>query len=581
MAPKSKSAKGSEPIPEAFTPERFEKELKSLATKAQEQTWAKETSARVARYLIPLLLLSLVGVSSTASQLALSPVFGSLPAAVWNGKLTAAGCFIGWAGSIWIERLLPVGPAKLIPVFAIAMPTVQFFLSQHSGVLTAKWGPLVIESLTLFPITVLTASCVAGLLEGVSLKPLPAFVGDSAPGLGSLLYFKFVENLSSQLLTYYAGRSIFLTRIGLEMLLASVYTVLAPSKLILLTLPAILHTTFFNYHLPTPMATTALQAKLEADNWLLLDRKESLTGYISVLESVEQGFRVLRCDHSLLGGEWVKVKSPILAEPIYSVFVMLEAIRLVEVPEPIEDSQANALVIGLGIGTTPAALVAHGIDTTIVEIDPVVHEFAAKYFQLPEKHTAVIDDAVSYTQSLVKEGEKQFDYIVHDVFTGGAEPLPLFTLEFLQGLHDLLKPGGVIAINYAGDFLLPTPKMVMQTILHVFPSCRVFRESEKPSAEKIEESGQDFINAVIFCRKSADPVTFRAPVSGDFLRSRSREMYLVPRHEVDVAEFGSAEEVGLLASNGTRELAKSQERSAMGHWDVMRIVLPAKVWEMW
>ena len=135
--------------------------------------------------------------------------------------------------------------------------------------------------------------------------------------------------------------------------------------------------------------------------------------------------------------------------------------------------------------------------------------------------------------------------------------------------------------NYAGDFLLPTPKMVMQTILHVFPSCRVFRESEKPSAEKIEESGQDFINAVIFCRKSADPVTFRAPVSGDFLRSRSREMYLVPRHEVDVAEFGSAEEVGLLASNGTRELAKSQERSAMGHWDVMRIVLPAKVWEMW
>ena len=115
---------------------------------------------------------------------------------------------------------------------------------------------------------------------------------------------------------------------------------------------------------------------------------------------------------------------------------------------------------GLGIGTTPAALVAHGIDTTIVEIDPVVHEFAAKYFQLPEKHTAVIDDAVSYTQSLVKEGEKQFDYIVHDVFTGGAEPLPLFTLEFLQGLHDLLKPGGVIAIVSVFPFLFTLPCMI-------------------------------------------------------------------------------------------------------------------------
>ncbi|CAI4219879.1 unnamed protein product [Parascedosporium putredinis] len=521
------------------------KELQSLATKAQEQTWAKETGARVARYLIPVLLLTLLGVFSTASQLSLSPVFGSLPSAVWNGKLTAAGCFIGWAGSIWIERLLPVGPAKLIPVFAIAAPAVHFFLSQYSSVLTARWGPVVIESLTLFPVALLTASCVAGLLEGVSLKPLPGFLGESAPGLGSLAYFKFVENLSSRLVMVYAGRAIFLTRVGLQMLLASVYTVLAPSKLILLTLPAIIHTTFFNYHLPTPMATAALQAKLEADSWLLLDRKESLTGYISVLESVEQGFRVLRCDHSLLGGEWTKVKGPILAEPIYSVFVMLEAVRLVEVPEPIQDRQAKALVVGLGIGTTPAAFVAHGIDTTIVEIDPVVHEFASKYFQLPDKHTAVIDDAVSYTRGLVEAGEQQFDYIVHDVFTGGAEPLPLFTLEFLQGLHDLLKPGGVIAI------------MVMQTILHVFPSCRVFREAEKPSKDKIEESGQDFINAVIFCRKTADP------------------------HEIDLAEFDSTEDVGLLFSNGTRELAQSQEHSAMGHWDVMRIVLPAKIWELW
>jgi len=126
--------------------------------------------------------------------------------------------------------------------------------------------------------------------------------------------------------------------------------------------------------------------------------------------------------------------------------------------------------------------------------------------------------------------------------------------------------------------------MVMQTIRHVFPSCRVFRESEKPSAEEMEESGQDFINAVIFCRKSAgDPVAFREPVAGDFLRSRSREMFLVPKHEVDLSEFTTAgdEGVGLLMANGTQELAGEQEKSAVGHWDVMRIVLPAKVWEMW
>jgi spermidine synthase len=101
---------------------------------------------------------------------------------------------------------------------------------------------------------------------------------------------------------------------------------------------------------------------------------------------------------------------------------------------------------GLGIGTTPAALVSHGIDTTVVEIDPVVHDFASKYFHLPANHTAVIEDAVSYTESLVQDPKARFDYIVHDVFTGGAEPIPLFTLEFLQGLNSLLNDGGVIAI---------------------------------------------------------------------------------------------------------------------------------------
>ncbi len=79
-----------------------------------------------------------------------------------------------------------------------------------------------------------------------------------------------------------------------------------------------------------------------------MDRQESLTGYISVVESVDQGFRVMRCDHSLLGGEWVKFigtgqfKGNQVAEPIYGVFAMLEAVRLVEVPKPVPDNKADA-----------------------------------------------------------------------------------------------------------------------------------------------------------------------------------------------------------------------------------------------
>lgn len=343
--PPKRNAKAPGPAPDALSPARFESELKTLADKAQRRSWAHETSERLAPYATSLALLTLAGLASNASQMALSPIYGSLPSAIWHSTLTAAACFVGWAGSLFLERL-PVRPLTLVPLVAAWAPVVQFFLGEYSGVLTARWGPLAVEALTLFPLLVLTASCVASSLEGVRLGSLPSFVGDSAPGLGSLLYFKLAEGISGNLLTQHAGRAVFLTRVGLQMLLAGLYAALAPSKLLLLlALPAALHTALLNHHLPTPRATAALQTALGEQGWTLLDRRESVTGYISVLESATQGFRVLRADHSLLGGEWVKLPSPVVAEPVYSVFVMLEAVRLVEGPEPIVDSEANALVM--------------------------------------------------------------------------------------------------------------------------------------------------------------------------------------------------------------------------------------------
>lgn len=125
---------------------------------------------------------------------------------------------------------------------------------------------------------------------------------------------------------------------------------------------------------------------------------------------------------------------------------------------------ADTRYSGLGIGTTPAALVAHGIDTTVVEIDPEVYELATKYFRLPSNYTPVIEDAVGYAARLAKDADRTFDYIVHDVFTGGAEPIALFTLEFLQDLNALLKPDGVIAIvGYS-----PPPPVHLQSLANVY-----------------------------------------------------------------------------------------------------------------
>ena len=77
-----------------------------------------------------------------------------------------------------------------------------------------------------------------------------------------------------------------------------------------------------------------------------------------------------------------------------------------------------------------------------------MHDFATKHFDLPRNHTSVIGDAITVVGGMQKSKETRntYDYIIHDVFTGGAEPIDLFTREFIMGLKDLLKPDGIIAI---------------------------------------------------------------------------------------------------------------------------------------
>lgn len=134
--------------------------------------------------------------------------------------------------------------------------------------------------------------------------------------------------------------------------------------------------------------------------------------------------------------------------------------------------------------------------------------------------------------------------------------------------------------NYAGDFTLPPPKIVVHTIKQVFPSCRIFRENPRDE-DAIEKEKRDFTNMVIFCVKTDRPVTFRKATAADLLQSRTREHFLVPKHEVSDTDFMAVEEASVLRNNDTAALAKWHEKSALGHWEVMRIVLPDVIWEQW
>ncbi|KAB5583281.1 S-adenosyl-L-methionine-dependent methyltransferase [Coniochaeta sp. 2T2.1] len=593
MAPKSsrsqKSSKTqasstSEPPP-PFSKDSFEKELKDLAAKAKDETWLKTAGEQSTLYLKSTVLLLLLALYSNISRLTLSPVYGSIPSSIHHAKLTNAACFIGWS----MNRSLPRKAHSWLPLIAAYIPAVQFFLFKASSPLGATWGPVVTELFTLFPLTVVSVACIANYLEeahgGVHGGKMPSW-----PGLFCYALFKLTEHYSSSLINQHIGSSPIFTRLGLQGVLFASYTILSPSKLLLYAIPAILHFAVLNSHVPSPLAFAALNSTLSSSSYRILDRAESLTGYISVLENTAAGYRVLRCDHSLLGGEWVHLKSlpqfvnNLVAEPIYGVFAMLEAVRLVMVPSRVPDAEAAALVIGMGIGTTPAALVAHGVRTTVVEIDPVVVDFAHKYFALPEEGKGldtVVEDAVSFAERGAKEaGQGKYDYIVHDVFTGGAEPVPLFTLEFLQNLAALLKPNGVIAINYAGDFALPPPAVVTKTVREVFPSCRVFREHPRDE-DTLKKTGADFTNMVFFCTKLSGGVRFREVKEGDLLNSPSREQFLMPKHEVLEKDYLVGLEEGVIRQNDTGKLERWHVQSAVGHWGVMRSVLPKEVWENW
>lgn len=64
-------------------------------------------------------------------------------------------------------------------------------------------------------------------------------------------------------------------------------------------------------------------------------------------------------------------------------------------------------------------------------------------------------------------------------------------------------------------------------------------------------------------------------------------MFIMPRHEILAEEFGTREEVesehgGLLYKEKARERFEGwHASSALGHWGVMRTVLPPWVWESW
>lgn len=327
---------------------RYEKELKSLASQAKRTSPYQRGLLCVRASTIAILL----ALAAYTSQLSLAPVYGGIPSARLHGYLVGAGCFAGWAGNEILKTALSdkFTTAQIIPVLTLYMPLLQCLMEQLSGFLGAKVGPIITETVTLMPLVAISSAAIADALEQAKfaqMLPLPSFVADSLPGLASWCVLKWVGSYAPQALAPVIGRFFLFTTVGLQLLVAGLQAIVAPSMLLVLALPALLHTAVFNVHVNSPNGDLLLNNTLTDQGWLLLDRQQSITGYVSVLENRNDGYRVMRCDHSLLGGEWIEDRGDRIAEPIYGVFAMLEAVRLVERTngDTLRDDEAKALVM--------------------------------------------------------------------------------------------------------------------------------------------------------------------------------------------------------------------------------------------
>ena len=304
-------------------------------------------------------IIALAAFSSDIFQLSLTPVYGHIP----SFKLYKTLLAMIPGSPIW--NLIPYLSksriwAKLLPVLALSVPTLQSLSFRFSGHLGPLVGPIITDMVTSYPLVFVSAQIACRILAPLRLTgyyggkrqqfSLMTGRGVYAIRVSAAIIIYNSGILTTPVISRWIGKSLFLSRLGLSYLTGILYALLFPSKYLLLALIPILHSFRFNVHLPLTHNTELLNATLGYRGYSIIARQDSITGYISVLDNFREEFRVMRCDHSLLGGEWKsKPPSSKLNEPIYAIFVMLEAVRLVQTfpqaSKEISQSPKNALVM--------------------------------------------------------------------------------------------------------------------------------------------------------------------------------------------------------------------------------------------
>ncbi len=222
------------------------------------------------------------------------------------------------------------------------------------------------------------------------------------------------------------------------------------------------------------------ESEAESD-YITRFEQESMYGWIRVIDNPQENFRVLTMDSSIIGAASLNTGQNALTYQ-----------RVVNLLPDLRPGMERALLIGQGAGHMAMNLSRMGVVTDTIEIDPAIAFAATEYFGYQPSGATLIGDARYETKRLTHE----YDLIILDVFTGGAEPFHLLTREYLSELHALLREGGLLAVNFVAFYDSgnnPALASVALTLNEVFTQQRVF----------VSEPGIDF-NDYIFLASDAE-----------------------------------------------------------------------------
>ncbi|OXB39897.1 hypothetical protein J007_00319 [Cryptococcus neoformans] len=366
----------------------------------------------------------------------------------------------------------------------------------------------------------------------------------------------------------------------------------------------------------------------------VLSSEQSFTGRVVVGDNLKDGYRFLRCDHSILGGRWFRErenngeKTVELGDSIFAVFNLQEVMTLAhrsdeneslittldlttdlkvtsegkEDEEPPRGSPSNrALVIGLGAGITAQGFLRRGFNVDVVEIDPAVFTATETYFNLSSSHLTSVNllDGSAFISELASlshvnitdpsldsetltalEKLPKWDFVVQDCFTGGSVPGEMFTKEFWEDLGEMVAEDGLIAMNFVGLKMSKASKAVLVTLTSVFPQCRAFGDGYE-----INQGPNDITNMVVFCTKTHSPIlTFRRPRPSDVHRSplRSHVFSTFLPNEIQLDSIISEEDYHdvfmTLRRGHTARLDYWQKETAIATWRAMQKILTPEMW---